>query len=137
MIPPFRRGGKTNTSRDIKGWRTRPLPLPRSRFSVGCDGKGGESTQKFTRRGNEERARNQRPGTTEARGQTRSETRSVGETVYSKSERQERRKRRKCDRGKTEKEKKKSLLLAWLSVFLFGLFGGLLLIKLLLHDAPS
>lgn len=34
-------------------------------------------------------------------------------------------------------ERKKNCMLAWLCVFLFGLFGGLLLIKLLLHDAPS
>lgn len=36
-----------------------------------------------------------------------------------------------------ERLEKKNCMLAWLCVFLFGLFGGLLLIKLLLHDAPS
>lgn len=41
------------------------------------------------------------------------------------------------ERLKKRRRKKISLLLAWLRVFLFGLFGGLLLIKLLLHDAPS
>lgn len=35
-----------------------------------------------------------------------------------------------------EKTAKKLCMLAWLSVFLYGPFGGLLLIKLLLHDAP-
>lgn len=37
-------------------------------------------------------------------------------------------------KGKTAK---KLCMLAWLCVFLRGPFGGLLLIKLLLHDAPS
>lgn len=37
-------------------------------------------------------------------------------------------------RGKTAT---KLCMLAWLGVFLCGPFGGLLLIKLLLHDAPS
>lgn len=36
-----------------------------------------------------------------------------------------------------KKRKKKKVMLAWLCVFLRGPFGGLLLIKLLLHDAPS
>lgn len=41
-------------------------------------------------------------------------------------------------KGMTERKdcKKKLCTLAWLSVFLCGPFGGLLLIKLLLHDAP-
>lgn len=37
----------------------------------------------------------------------------------------------------TEKAAKKLCMLAWLCVFLCVPFGGLLLIKLLLHDAPS
>lgn len=45
-------------------------------------------------------------------------------------------------RGKNEnkydrEERLKNCMLAWLYVFLCGPFGGLLLIKLLLHDAPS
>lgn len=36
-----------------------------------------------------------------------------------------------------ERPQKKLCMLAWLCVFLCGPFGGLLLIKLLLHDAPS
>lgn len=54
---------------------------------------------------------------------------------YSKCEREEGEK--VWQRGKTAKKKKKLCMLAWLCVFLCGPFGGLLLIKLLLHDAPS
>lgn len=119
MIPPFRRSGKTNTSRNIKGWRTRPLPLRRSApgfFTRRMRRWGGKKKRVHknldARGGNEKRARNQRPGTTERRGQTRSETWSAGwgwgeGAVYSKSERREKsRRRRKCDRGKIEKEKR-------------------------------
>lgn len=86
MIPPFRRSGKTNTSRNIKGWRTTPLPLRRSApgfFTRRMRRWGGKKKKRVhknldARGGNEKRARNQRPGTTEGRGQTRSETWSAG-----------------------------------------------------------
>lgn len=45
--------------------------------------------------------------------------------------------RKACKKKKEKKKKKKLCMPAWLCVFLCGPFGGLLLIKLLLHDAPS